>query len=112
MQQADDIHAALGLDLEVGGSARPHALMPHEGALAEQLHCIQVHVCTVQHQLHLAEGSLSQSAHNDVLVHKGDALWQQRVEAQTSLGCDVVLGSLCGCVASCHACPCHKQLSI
>lgn len=74
MQQADDIQAALSLDLEIACGARPHALMPHQGAFAEQLDSIQVHVCAVQHQLHLAKGALPQGAHNDVLVHKGDAL--------------------------------------
>lgn len=74
MQQADDIHAALGLNLEVAGSAGAHALVAHQAAFAEQLHCIQVHVCAVQHQLDLAKGALTQSAHNDVLVHKCDAL--------------------------------------
>lgn len=74
VQQADDIHAALGLHLEIAGSAGAHALVPHQGALAQQLHSIQVHVRAVQHQLHFAEGPLAQGAHNDVLVHKGDAL--------------------------------------
>ena len=74
MQKADDIHAALSLDLEVASSARPHALMPHQGPFAEQLDSIQIHVCAVEHQLHLAKGALTQGAHNDVLVHKCDAL--------------------------------------
>ncbi len=76
VQQADDIHAALGLHLEVTGRTRAHALVAHQGALAQQLHCIQVHVCAVQHELHFAEGALPQRAHNDVLIHKGDALQQ------------------------------------
>ena len=74
VQQTDDVHAALSLHLEVAGRAGPHALVPHQRALAQQLDSVQVHVCTVQHQLHLAEGTLTQRAHDDVLVHKGDAL--------------------------------------
>ena len=74
MKKADDIHAALSLNLEVTSSAWPHALMPHQGPFAEQLDSIQVHVCAVENQLDLAKGALAQSAHNDVLIHKRDAL--------------------------------------
>ena len=74
MQQSNDIHAALSLDLEVAGSARAHALVPHQRTFAQKLDSIQVHIGAVQHQLHFAEGPLPQRAHNDVLVHKGDAL--------------------------------------
>ena len=84
-QQADDIHAALGLHLEVTGSAWTHALVPHQGSLAQQLHCVQVHVCAVQHQLHFAKGALPQCAHNDVLIHKGDALQHGFDRRQMSL---------------------------
>ena len=58
VQQADNIHAALSFRLEVAGGAGPHALVPHEGALAQQLDSVQVHVLAVQHQLHLAKGPL------------------------------------------------------
>ena len=74
VQQANDIHAALRLDLEVAGGAGPHALVPHQGALAQQLHSIQIHVCAVQHQLDLAKSALPKCAHYDVVIHKGDAL--------------------------------------
>jgi len=85
VQQADDIHAALGLHLEVTGSAWTHALVPHQGSLAQQLHCVQVHVCAVQHQFHFAKGALPQCAHNDVLIHKGDALQHGFDRRQMSL---------------------------
>ena len=74
MQKANDIHTALRFHLEVTSSAGPHALMAHQGALAEQLDSIQIHVCAVQHQLHFAKRPLTERAHNDVLIHECDAL--------------------------------------
>ena len=74
MKKADDIHAALSLNLEVTSSAWPHALMPHQGPFAEQLDSIQVHVCAIEDQLDFPKGTLAQGAHNDVLIHKSDAL--------------------------------------
>ena len=74
VQQADDVHAALRLLLEVTGSARPHTLMSHQGALAQQLHSVQIHVCCVENQLDFAKRALAQSSHNELMVHEGDAL--------------------------------------
>lgn len=74
MQEADHIQAPLAFHFKVSSSAWPHALVSQKRAFAQQLDCIQVHVCTVQHQLHLAEGSLTQRAHYDILIHKSDAL--------------------------------------
>ena len=83
VQQANDIHPALRFFLEVTSCAWPHALVAHEGPLAQQLDSVQIHVLAVQHQLDFAKGPLSQCAHNNVLVHKCDTL-------QTAVCCDLM----------------------